>query len=67
MSNQCYNNLMGRNYFSKAGGPYFINDGFSGHSNDNPNQNELDKGLVLFISIGLLSLLAVISIMLIVL
>jgi hypothetical protein len=23
---------MGRNYFSKAGGPYFINDGFSHHT-----------------------------------
>jgi hypothetical protein len=22
---------MGRNYFSKAGGPYFINNGLSGH------------------------------------
>lgn len=25
---------MGRNYFSKAGGPYFINDGFSKHDHD---------------------------------
>jgi hypothetical protein len=24
---------MGRNYFSKHGGPYFINDGFSNHAN----------------------------------
>jgi hypothetical protein len=23
---------MGRNYFSKHGGPYFINDGFSNHA-----------------------------------
>ena len=25
---------MGRNYFSKHGGPYFINDGFSKHDHD---------------------------------
>ena len=27
-----YNEYMGRNYFSKHGGPYFINDGLSHHS-----------------------------------
>jgi hypothetical protein len=58
---------MGRNHFSRAGGPYFINDGFSQHthSHEDPNHNELDKGLALFIAIGLLSLLAIISIVLI--
>jgi hypothetical protein len=27
----CYNCFMGRNYFSRHGGPYFINDGVSQH------------------------------------
>jgi len=56
---------MGRNHFSKHGGPYFINNGISGHSHDHPNQNELDKGLALYIGVGFLSLLAVISIVLV--
>ena len=30
--NPCYNLYMGRNHFSRAGGPYFINDGFSRHA-----------------------------------
>ena len=64
-----YNGYMVRNHFSKHGGPYFINDGLSKHTHhhDDTNQNELDKGLALFIAIGFLSLLAVISIVLIVL
>jgi hypothetical protein len=28
----CYNKYMGRNHFSRAGGPYFINDGFTRHA-----------------------------------
>jgi hypothetical protein len=65
----CYNCFMGRNHFSRAGGPYFINDGFSkhDHSHEDPNHNELDKGLALYIAIGFLSLLAIISIVLVVL
>ena len=31
MSNQVYNAYMTRNHFSKEGGPYFINNGFSKH------------------------------------
>jgi hypothetical protein len=27
---------MGRNYFSKHGGPYFINDGFTHHAKPEP-------------------------------
>jgi hypothetical protein len=34
MSNQVYNDFMGRNYFSKYGGPCFRNDGFSKHDHD---------------------------------
>jgi hypothetical protein len=41
--NACYNLYMGRNYFSKHGGPYFINNGFSRHSeNDNKPSNKKD-------------------------
>ncbi len=34
MSNQVYNGFMGRNYFSKYGGPCFINNGFSNHTEE---------------------------------
>jgi len=37
---------MGRNYFSKHGGPYFINDGFSKHTEESLKP---DKGLFYFI------------------
>jgi hypothetical protein len=30
--NPCYNLYMGRNHFSKHGGPYFINDGVTRHA-----------------------------------
>ena len=63
MSNQVYNNLMTRNHFSKAGGPYFINDGFSGHS-ENQKPKDPDKGFVLFVSIGLLAILVTVSLIL---
>ena len=41
---------MGRNYFSKHGGPYFINDGLSRHS-DNKSATP-DKSLF-YIQVGL--------------
>jgi len=50
---------MGRNYFSKHGGPYFMNDGFSRHA-DKP-YNELDKGLFYFIAIGFVIALSAIG------
>jgi hypothetical protein len=50
LSNQCYNDYMGRNHFSKHGGPYFINDGVSRHS-DKPYIKP-DKGFFYFIAIG---------------
>ena len=31
MSNQCYNKIMTRDYFSRKGGPYFIGQTFSKH------------------------------------
>jgi hypothetical protein len=51
---------MGRNYFSKHGGPYFKNNGFSQHSHDHqdPEANKPDKAL-------LLSLLVAVPLMLI--
>lgn len=39
---------MGRNYFSKHGGPYFINDGFTRHA-DKPYDTP-DKGFFYFIA-----------------
>lgn len=52
---------MGRNYFSKHGGPYFINNGLSkhhDHSHDDPNHIKPDKGLFIYISIGFVLLLS---------
>jgi hypothetical protein len=57
---------MGRNYFSKHGGPYFINDGFSNHANkpsiekDKQNQ-KFFYGLTLgclFVILGVIALLS---------
>ena len=62
---------MGRNYFSKAGGPYFINNGFSKHDDHDHNESsnhehtKPDPNLFYGLSIGFLSLLVVISIALI--
>ena len=39
---------MGRNHFSKHGGPYFINDGISKHSDN--NSAPVDKGFFYFIA-----------------
>ena len=65
MSNQVYNSSMGRNYFSKHGGPYFINDGFSHHS------ESLDKNTPepehVFIAIGFVFVVIAFSIVMIVL
>ena len=48
---------MGRNYFSKHGGPYFKNDGFSQHSHDHhgPEDNKPDY-VSIFISIGFVTM-----------
>ena len=53
----CYNGFMGRNHFSKHGGPYFINHGFSAHDHHHkPGQShediKLDKKLFYSIAIG---------------
>jgi hypothetical protein len=58
---------MGRNYFSKAGGPYFINDGFSRHDHDhkpgsNHEHTKPDANLFYGLTIGFLSLLVIIGI-----
>lgn len=58
MSNQVYNGFMGRNYFSKYGGPCFINNGFSSHEHDHkPGETHEDikpegKGLKSIAIIG---------------
>ena len=57
--NACYNLYMGRNYFSKHGGPYFINDGFTRHA-DKPYVKP-DKGFFYFIAIGFVIALGIIG------
>jgi hypothetical protein len=58
---------MGRNYFSKHGGPYFKNDGFSHHI-PNPNKEDIKTSTNLFygLTIGFLSLILTIGILLVV-
>ena len=53
LSNQVYNNLMGRNHFSKYGGPYFINDGISGHPE---KSKKVDKRFAVILSTGILTI-----------
>jgi hypothetical protein len=59
---------MGRNYFSKHGGPYFINDGLSkhhDHDHNEPSNHEHikpDSNLFYGFVIGFLSLLLIIGI-----
>jgi hypothetical protein len=53
---------MGRNYFSKHGGPYFINDGFSHHSENNPKPSN-KKDILVFVcgSIVVLGILFIVN------
>jgi hypothetical protein len=48
---------MGRNYFSRHGGPYFINDGLSKHthSHEEPHDIKPDYASV-FIAIGFVTI-----------
>jgi hypothetical protein len=49
---------MGRNYFSKAGGPYFLNDGFSHHSENNAEEYiKPSPNLFYGLTIGFVSLI----------
>ena len=45
---------MGRNYFSKHGGPYFINNGFSSHSHDHNDSEDTgsERALILSVCVG---------------
>jgi hypothetical protein len=62
-----YNGFMGRNYFSKYGGPCFINDGLSKHQeHENPNDKKPDC-VSIFIAIGFITMtvsLLIVSILL---
>lgn len=59
---------MGRNHFSRAGGPYFINDGFSKHtdhdhkSGSNHEHIKPDTTLFGILSMGFLTIMVCISI-----
>jgi hypothetical protein len=57
---------MGRNYFSKHGGPYFVNDGFSRHSETNPKpSNKKDIELFVCGSIAILGILFMVNLLII--
>ena len=61
---------MGRNYFSKKGGPYFINDGFSHHDHSHKpggthHDIKPDSNLFYGLLIGFLSILLIVSIALV--
>lgn len=57
---------MGRNYFSKHGGPYFINDGLSRHSEpDNKPGNKKDIITFTCISVGILGILYIVNLVII--
>ena len=60
---QGYNVYMGRNYFSKHGGPYFINNGFTSHSPE-PSDKDIkpDPNLFYGLTIGFVSLIIAIGI-----
>ena len=61
---------MGRNYFSKHGGPYFINDGFTHHSQPKPEHEGFVKpnpNLFYGLTIALVSVIIAIGITLVVL
>jgi hypothetical protein len=63
---------MGRNYFSKYGGPCFINDGFSRHEHDHkPGETNEDikpsPNLFYGLTIGFVSFILVIGTLLVVL
>jgi len=58
---------MGRNYFSKHGGPYFINNGFSNHHDhvvDELDTYKPDKLFVVCISIAFVGILGCLGLLL---
>jgi hypothetical protein len=56
---------MGRNHFSSCGGPYFINDGFSKHTDHKPGVSHDDikpsKTIFYSIMIGFAVILTVVG------
>jgi hypothetical protein len=57
---------MGRNYFSKHGGPYFINDGLTRHSDTNVKpSNKKDIATFVCLSIGMLGILFIVNMVII--
>ena len=60
--NPCYNLYMGRNYFSKHGGPYFINDGFTRHA-DKPYETPDNGFFYLILSGFVITLAAIVSLL----
>lgn len=66
---ECYNNFMSRNYFSRAGGPLFRNNGFSQHEHDHrlgsSHEDIKPSNHTDVLAIALLSLLVIVSIVVI--
>jgi hypothetical protein len=61
-----YNVYMGRNYFSKYGGPYFINDGFTHHTEDMPKpSNKKDIIPMVCLSLGVIGILFIVNLVII--
>lgn len=57
---------MGRNYFSQHGGPYFINDGFTKHSQNPSNPNiKPDKNLFYTLTLGFVTAILTIGVVLV--
>lgn len=59
---------MGRNYFSKHGGPYFINDGFTHHAKPKQEHEGFvkpDPNLFYGLTIGFVSVILAIGITLV--
>jgi hypothetical protein len=61
-----YNEYMGRNYFSKHGGPYFINDGFTHHLEEKPkSDNKKDIRTVVCLLLGTIGILFIVNLVII--
>ena len=55
---------MGRNHFSNKGGPYFINDGFSKHTHNHNDPNDIKPDTKVFytLTLGFVSAIVLIGV-----
>jgi hypothetical protein len=52
---------MGRNYFSRHGGPYFINDGVSQHDHHHDNSEDKELSNLIYGLLGIVCVLLPVS------